>query len=72
MALRETLRLFPEYKQNFVLMEVYLAQYAEIDWDSGRNVVVKQVKRPEIPASIAAKVGLKRLKLPRIEEGGTE
>ena len=72
MARREVLRLFPEFKHNLVLMEVYLAQYAEIDWDTGRSVVVKQVKRPEIPPYIAANVGMKRLKLPRIEEGGAQ
>jgi hypothetical protein len=72
MARREALRLFPEYRHDLVLMEVYLAQYVEIDWDSGRSIVVKQEKRPEIPACIAAKVGMKRLKLPRIEEEGAE
>ena len=72
MARREALRLFPEYRHDLVLMEVYLAQYVEIDWDSGRSIVVKQEKRPEIPACIAAKVGMKRLKLPRIKEEGAE
>jgi hypothetical protein len=72
MARREALRLFPEYRHDLVLMEVYLAQYVEIDWDSGRSIVVRQEKRPEIPACIAAKVGMKRLKLPRIEEEGAE
>ena len=70
MARREALRLFPEYKHDLVLMEVFLAQYAEIDWDSGRSIVVKQTKRPEIPPCIAKKVGMKRLRLPRIEDGG--
>ena len=72
MARRVALRLFPEYRHDLVLMEVYLAQYVEIDWDSGRSIVVKQEKRPEIPACIAAKVGMKRLKLPRIKEEGAE
>jgi len=53
MARHEALRLFPEYRQNLALMEVYLAQYVEVDWDSGRSVVVKQGKRPEIPPCIA-------------------
>jgi hypothetical protein len=69
MARREALRLFPEYKHTLVLMEVYLAQYCEIDWDSGRSVVIKQRRRPEIPACIAKKVGMTRLKLPLDEEG---
>ena len=72
MARHEALRLFPEYRQNLALMEVYLAQYVEVDWDSGRSVVIKQEKRPEIPACIAAKVGMKRLKLPRLEQEGEE
>ena len=72
MARREVLRLFPEFKHNLVLMQVFLAQYAEIDWDSGRTVVVKQTRRQEIPPCIAAKVGLKRKKLPRIEPEGKE
>jgi hypothetical protein len=72
MARREVLRLFPEFKHNRVMMEVYLAQYAEIDWDSGRSIVVKQVERPEIPPCIAAKVGMKRLNLPRLEKEGEE
>lgn len=70
MARREFLRLYPEFKHDLVLMEVYLAQYVEIDWDTGRSFVVKQRRRPDIPACIAKKVGMKRLKLPRIEDGG--
>jgi hypothetical protein len=69
MARREVLRLFPEYKDSLVLMDVFLAQYAEVDWESGRSVVIKQRRRPEIPACIAKKVGMTRLKLPLDEEG---
>ena len=72
MARREAFRLFPEYKHSLVLMKVFLTQYVEIDWDSGRSIVVKQTRRPEIPPCIAAKVGLKRKKLPRIEPEGKE
>jgi hypothetical protein len=73
MARREVLRLFPEYKHNLVLMQVFLAQYAEIDWESGRCIVVKQEKRPQIPPCIAKKFGVKRPKLPRLEdEGGVQ
>ena len=72
MARREVLRLFPEFKHNLVLMDAYLAQYAEIDWDSGRSVVIKQTKRPDIPPCVAKKVGMRRLKLPPIEEEGAE
>lgn len=72
MARREVLRLFPEIKHSFMLMDVYLAQYAEIDWDSGRSIVVKQRRRPTIPACVAAAAKLERKKLPNIEDGGGE
>jgi hypothetical protein len=72
MARREALRLFPEYRHNLVLINVFLARYAEIDWDSGRSIVVKQEKRPHIPACIAARAKAERKKLPRVEEEGAE
>ena len=72
MARREVFRLFPEYQHHLVLMHVFLARYVEIDWESGRSVVAKQTRRPDIPPCIAAKVGLKRKKLPRIEPEGKE
>src|ERR1035438_10275648 len=72
MARHEALRLFPEYKHDLVLMEVYLARYVEIDWDSGRSIVVKQRRRPEVPPCVAAEAKPERKKLPPIEEGGAE
>jgi hypothetical protein len=72
MARREVLRLFPEFKHSLVLMDAYLAHYVECDWETGRCIVAKQVKRPEIPACIAKKVRMKRLKLPPIEDEGAE
>ncbi len=72
MARREVLRLFPEYKHNLVLMQVFLAQYVEIDWESGRCIVVKQRRQPAIPACIAAEAQLERKRLPRVEEEGAE
>ena len=53
MARREVLRLFPEYKHNLVLMQVSLVRYVEIDWESGRTIVIKKKKRREIPAAVA-------------------
>ena len=70
MARREVLSLFPEYKHSFVLMQVYLARFVEIDWDSGRTIVAKQRRRPAIPACVAAEAKLERKKLPRLEEEG--
>ena len=73
MARCEVLRLFPEYKHDLVLMQVFLARYAEIDWDAGRTVVVKQRERQEGPPCIAAKAKPERKKLPRFEdEGGVQ
>ncbi len=59
-------------KHDLVSMQVFLAQYAEIDWDSGRTVVAKLTRRPEIPPCIAKKFGVKRPKLPRYEQEGEE
>jgi hypothetical protein len=72
MARREVLRLFPEYKHSLVLMQVFLAQYVEIDWDSGRSIVAKLGQRPKIPACIAAGATAKHKKLPRLNEGGVQ
>lgn len=68
MARREIFRLFPEYKQGFALMQVFVARYAEIDWDAGRSVVIKQGRCPLIPAAIAKRPKSKQSDLPRIEE----
>jgi hypothetical protein len=72
MARHAALRLFPEYKHNLVLMQVFLAQYAEIDWETGRSIVVKQRRQSTIPACVAAEAKLERKKLPRIEEEGPQ
>jgi hypothetical protein len=70
MARCEVLRLFPEYKHGFPLMQVYLAQYVELDWDSGRSIVVKQRRRPEVPPCVSAEAKPESKKLPRLEEEG--
>jgi hypothetical protein len=73
MARCEVLRLFPEFKHSFVLMQVYLARYVELDWDSGRSIVVKQRRRPKVPPCVAAEAKPERKKLPRLEdEGGVQ
>jgi hypothetical protein len=66
------LRLFPEFKHGLARMHVYRAQYAEIDWDSGRCIVVKQRRRPEVPPCVAAEPRPVRRKLARLEEEGEE
>ena len=71
MARCEVLRLFPEYKHSFPMMQVYLARYAEIDWDSGRSIVVKQRRRPVVPPCVAAEAKPERKKLPRLDDEGS-
>jgi hypothetical protein len=71
MARREVLRLFPEIKHGFPMMEVFLAQYVEIDWETGRSIVVKQRRRPTIPACVAADAKPERKKLPRLDDEGS-
>ena len=70
MARCEVMRLFPEYRHSAVAVQVYLARYVEHDWDSGRSIVVKQRRRPEVPPCVAAEANSKRPKLPRLEEEG--
>lgn len=72
MARGHALRLFPEYKHSLVLMQAFLAEYAEIDWDSGRTVVAKLTRRPEVPPCIASAAKPQRKRLPRIEEGDAQ
>ena len=73
MARCEVLRLFPEYRHSVVAVQVYLARYVELDWDSGRSIVVKQKRRPQVPPCVAAESKPERKKLPRLEgEGGIQ
>jgi hypothetical protein len=73
MARREAFRLFPEFQHSLVLMQVYLARYAEIDWESGRCIVAKQTRRPKIPPCVTAEGKPERMRFPRLEdEGGAQ
>jgi hypothetical protein len=74
MARCEVLRLFPEYRHGIVSVQVYLARYVELDWDSGRSIVVKQRRRPTIPACVAAETKPERKRPPQLEEeeGGVQ
>ena len=71
MARCEALRLFPEYKHSFVLMQVYRVRYVELDWGSGRSIVVKQRRRPVVPPCVAAEAKPERKKLPRLDDEGS-
>ena len=66
------MRLFPEYSHDNAMVWVSPAHYAEIDWESGRSLVVKQRRQPAIPACVAAEAKSERKKLPRVEEEGAE
>jgi hypothetical protein len=68
-ATQAVLRLYPEYKHSLVLMDVYRARWVEVDFDSGRTIVVKR-QRFEVPPCLAAGDKPERKKLPRIEEEG--
>lgn len=72
MARREVFRLFPEYKHSFVLMQVSLARYAEFDWQTGRCIVARRDRPPEVPPCIAAANKPQRKRLPPIEEGDAQ
>ena len=66
------LTLFPEFRHSGTVTNLYPVKYAEIDWNSGRTIVVRREKPLEIPPCIAEKAKARRKKLPRIEEEGTE
>jgi hypothetical protein len=66
------LRLFPEFKHSLVLMQVFLARYVELDWDSGRFTVAKRERSPAIPVCIAKTPKPTHKKLPPTEDGGVE
>jgi hypothetical protein len=43
-------RQFPEYKRIASQTRVFALDYVEVDWQSGRVLIVKRKKRPAIPA----------------------
>lgn len=69
MARCEVLRLFPEYRHTAVAVQVYLARFAEIDWQSGRSIIIKRERPAEVPPCVAA-AKRERKSLPRLEEEG--
>jgi hypothetical protein len=68
-AIEQAWRLFPEYKRDAVAGCVYTIQYAEIDWDNGRTIVMRRKTRPTIPKLIETS---RREKKPREEEEDCE
>jgi hypothetical protein len=62
--------IFPEYLHSAKCTSAHKMEYAEIDWQSGRSVIVKMGKRPEIPEYIIEPVA--RLRRRTSGEGDTE
>jgi hypothetical protein len=42
--------MFPEHKRTASLTSVYPVEYVEIDWQTGRYIVMKQKPCPAIPS----------------------
>jgi hypothetical protein len=61
--------IFPEYLHNAKCTSAHKMEYAEIDWQSGRTVIVKMGKRPEIPEYFIEPVA--KLKRNKTDEGET-
>jgi hypothetical protein len=43
--------LFPELKRDALRVSVHRVRYVEVDWQTGRTLVVKQERRPYVLAS---------------------
>src|ERR1700751_884467 len=52
-ARREAWRLFPEYRRLSSATRVHLLDYAEVDWDAGRVIVMKRQHRMPTPVFFA-------------------
>jgi hypothetical protein len=63
------LTLFPEYKRNATGVSVFPVKYVELNWQTGRCLVIKQSKRPAVPSSKAG-APHNRKELPQLEEEG--
>jgi hypothetical protein len=63
-------RLFPEHRRNASRTTVHNVEYAEIDWQTGRTIVVKQQKRSTITAPLSSEPEQDFFNDWSIEEGG--
>ena len=61
--------LFPEYKRISTGARVHNVEYVEIDWQTGRSIVVKRQKRPALPPLLAEEPDADFHNDWRIEEG---
>ena len=61
--------LFPELKRDAMRVSVHRVRYVEVDWQSGRTLVVKQERQPYILASEIEELKTPRKRKKRNEEG---
>ena len=64
--------LFPEHKRRASDTHVHSVEYVEIDWQTGRSIVAKLLKRPALPALLAEEPDEEFHNGWRNEEGGTQ
>jgi hypothetical protein len=62
--------IYPEYQHSAKCTSAHKMEYAEIDWEAGRCVIVKTGKRPEIPEYVIEPVA--RLKRQESDEEETQ
>lgn len=65
------LKLYPEYKQYATRFSVYPIRYAEIDWQSGRCIVINQRREAQIPAELPKSLSGRAISTEREEESIT-
>jgi hypothetical protein len=62
--------IYPEFQHNAKCTSAHKMEYAEIDWETGRTVIVKMGKSPDIPEYVIEPVA--RLRRRTSGEGDTE
>jgi hypothetical protein len=63
--------LFPEHKRRASVSHVHSVEYVEIDWQTGRSIVAKLLKRPQLPTLFPEEPDEEFLNDWRNEKGGT-
>ena len=61
--------LFPEYRRNALRTHVHQVKYVEIDWQTGRTIIVKQVRQPYVPACVMEQPNKRKRKKNDVESG---
>jgi hypothetical protein len=60
--------LFPEYKRDALRVSVHRVRYVEVDWQTGRTLVVKQERQPYILTSGIEELNKRSRRTKRNEE----